>query len=78
MKNIPWTILMLTLAFAACSGSSADKDAATKAAKVAVEATYTAELVRCVDKATTLAESKACRAQVDAKFGVDGGSDAGR
>lgn len=39
------------------------------------EALYTSALVRCVDKATTLAESKACRADVDKQFGVthDGG-----
>jgi hypothetical protein len=34
------------------------------------EAAYTAEQLRCVDLATTLAESKACRKQVDEKWGV--------
>jgi hypothetical protein len=34
------------------------------------EAAYTAEQLRCVDVATTLAESKACRKQVDEKWGV--------
>ncbi len=42
------------------------------------EADYTARLMRCVDKAETLAESKSCRAGVDTKLGVnqkkDGGS----
>jgi hypothetical protein len=37
------------------------------------EVTYTAALLRCVDKSETLAESKACRSLVDAQFGVDGG-----
>lgn len=32
--------------------------------------TYTAAQIRCVDKATTLAESKACRRAVDAEYGV--------
>ena len=34
------------------------------------EAAYTAEQLRCVDLATTLAESKACRAKVDERWGV--------
>ena len=51
-------------------------DCAGKAVPVATETAYTAELLRCVDKATTLAESKACRAHVDEVFGVkDGGVD---
>jgi hypothetical protein len=32
--------------------------------------TYTAAQLRCVDKATTLAESKACRRAVDAEYGI--------
>ncbi len=38
------------------------------------ESLYSGALLRCVDKSETLAESKACRAQVNAQFGVDGGS----
>lgn len=38
------------------------------------EATYTGALLRCVDRSATLAESKACRALVDAQYGVDGGA----
>ncbi len=34
------------------------------------EARYTTELVRCVDKATTLAESKECRRQADYRWGI--------
>ncbi len=39
------------------------------------ESDYTARLLRCVDKAETLSESKACRASVDKDLGVnkDGG-----
>lgn len=36
----------------------------------AAESSYTAELVRCVDDAKTLTESKACRQRVDAKWGI--------
>lgn len=34
------------------------------------EAAYTAELLRCVDKAATLAASRACRAEVNQRWGV--------
>ena len=37
------------------------------------ELAYRAALLRCVDKARTLAESKACRRGVDAEFLTDGG-----
>ena len=45
----------------------------------AAEATYTADLLRCVDKAETLAESRACRRHVDGNYGItqttsDGGA----
>lgn len=43
-------------------------------AKTAAESAYGASLLRCVDEAKTLAESKACRAAVDARWGVDGGA----
>lgn len=41
------------------------------------EATYTAEHLRCVDKSATLAESRACRAGVDMRWGIvrDAGGD---
>ncbi len=43
--------------------------------KEGAEAAYTAALVRCVDKAETLAESRACRASVDSSWGIkDGGT----
>lgn len=44
------------------------------AAKTTAEATYGASLLRCVDEAHSLAESKACRAKVDAAWGIDGGA----
>jgi len=34
------------------------------------EALYTARLLRCVDAASTLAESQACRQQVDYECGI--------
>lgn len=37
----------------------------------ATEAAYTADLLHCVEKATTLKESKACRAEVDRKWNID-------
>ncbi len=52
--------------FAHCIGCKSP----TTSAQAAAEGAYGAELVRCVDAATTLAESKACRATVDAKWGV--------
>lgn len=40
----------------------------------AAESSYTAQQLQCVDRATTLAESKACRAEVDRAWHVvDGG-----
>lgn len=60
MKALALTLILI--------GCSSQQTAATT-----VESAYTAELVRCVDKAKTLAESKACRAEVDKAFGVDGG-----
>jgi hypothetical protein len=38
------------------------------------DAVYAAQQLACVDKAATLAESKACRAKVDADWKVDGGN----
>ena len=47
------------------------------AKKDAAEVTYDGQLIACVDRAQTLAESKACRAAVDEKWGITR-SDAGR
>lgn len=41
-----------------------------KAPSTAAEAAYGAALLKCVDDAKTLADSKACRARVDAEWGV--------
>lgn len=38
--------------------------------QAAAEGAYTAELVACVEEAKTLAESKACRAEVNKRWGV--------
>ncbi len=40
------------------------------AQQVAAEAAYQGALLRCVDDARTLSESKACRAKVDAEWGI--------
>lgn len=61
--------LILLSLLVACSNC-----ADAKPAPIAAESAYTAELLRCVDKATTLAESKSCRKNVDSAFGVDGGA----
>lgn len=57
-------VLFVARTAAGCSGPAA----------AGAEAAYGASLLRCVDEAKTLAESKACRAAVDARWGVDGGA----
>jgi hypothetical protein len=52
------------VAIGACSGKP------PTAAQVAAEGAYGAALLQCVDQAKTLADSKACRAKVDAQYGV--------
>lgn len=42
----------------------------SQTASTAAEAAYGAALLKCVDDAKTLAESKACRARVDAEWNV--------
>jgi hypothetical protein len=50
-----------------------------QAKEASAEAAYTLELTRCVDKANTLAESKACRRRVNEQWGiVETVRDAGR
>jgi len=44
--------------------------ACREAAEPTAEVAYGAALLRCVDKATTLAESKACRAKVDEEWHI--------
>ncbi len=64
-------ILVMTavvLTFSYCTGGCRGDGASDE------ELAYRAALLRCVDKATTLAESKACRKQADATFGVDSGA----
>ena len=61
-------ILALSLA---CGLASATAHAAcTPRTPAQAEAAYTAELLRCVDRAETLAQSRACRAEVDRRWGV--------
>ncbi|MBX3202324.1 MAG: hypothetical protein KF894_29620 [Labilithrix sp.] len=66
------------LAFAGIVGHASCTPPAS-AQQAAAEAAYGAALLRCVDEAGTLAESKACRARVDAEWGItqtasDGGA----
>lgn len=51
---------VLLLAVAHCSGCVSG----------GAEAAYTAAQLRCVDQAQTLAESRACRAEVDRQWGL--------
>lgn len=64
MKHIAITV---ALVLASCAKS--------QPAKVAAEAAYTEQLLDCVDKSETAVESRACRAQVNARWGIlpDGG-----
>ncbi len=40
----------------------------------AAESTYLAQQLACVDRSATLEQSRACRADVRARWGVDGGA----
>ncbi len=51
----------------ACSATPREKAAAA-------DATYAADMLKCVDGATTLEASKACRAKVREQWHVDGGT----
>jgi hypothetical protein len=83
MNSVRETIVagcLLVLLFgivAHCAGCS--PAAKPTPAQVAAEASYGAALLACVEQATTLAESKACRATVDAAWNVvQTGKDGGR
>jgi hypothetical protein len=58
-------VLLAALGMCGCSSESKAR---------AAEATYLGEHLRCVEEADTLAESKACRRGVDARWHVDGGA----
>lgn len=58
----------MILALHLCTGCKGPEP--KTAEQAAAEAGYGAALLDCVDKSTTLAESKACRARVDAAWGV--------
>jgi hypothetical protein len=49
-----------------------------EAIEVAHETAYTAELLRCVDKAETLTESRACRRATDERWGIVEPKDGGK
>lgn len=63
-KNISIALCLWALLFA-CQKQSAPTEA-----QAATEAAYGAALLKCVDEANTLAESKACRAKVDKAWGI--------
>jgi hypothetical protein len=63
-RSVAWA--MITLAVAGCRLSQRE----TEAAQDAAEHSYGGALLKCVDDAQTLAESKACRARVDREWGV--------
>jgi len=52
---------LVLLAFVGCSG-------------LTLEDRYRLDTLACVDHASTLADSRACRAKTDVKYGVDGGA----
>lgn len=67
------SVAIVSLFIAACGPSKPTP------AQVAAEGAYGAALLKCVDDAKTLPESKACRARVDAQFGVvQSGKDGGQ
>lgn len=60
-KHVGLGAIIIAAALSACDAISGCSSA---------EARYQAALVLCVEQAKTLAESKACRRQVDLEFGV--------
>lgn len=73
MKLTAHALFLFALAFvcARCKPSQLGASAA--------ESAYTGQLLRCVDQATSLAESRACRQRVDKEWGItevatDGGA----
>ena len=64
MRALAVSALAVALLAGACEALAGCKPAAS------AEAAYTGELLRCVDKAETLAESRACRAEVDKRWKV--------
>lgn len=67
-RTVALVLCLYALGFTVTEGCSTPPTKTQK--EVAAEGAYGAELARCVDAAKTLAESKACRARVDAEWGV--------
>jgi hypothetical protein len=63
-----WAALALMALVAACAAAATPEQKA-----VAADATFLGDMLKCVDDATTLAESKACRAKVRQTWHVDAG-----
>lgn len=53
-----------------CLVGACSREVPPTAAQAAAEGAYGAALLRCVDDAKTLAESKACRARVNAQWQI--------
>jgi hypothetical protein len=68
-RTIPFALTLFALGWTLhfCTDC---KPSPTTSAQAAAEGAYGAALLKCVDDAKTLAESKACRARVDAEWGV--------
>lgn len=62
--NVSSAALLLCAAFELACVRPASSESA------AAEAGYTAELMACVKQANTKAESRACRAEVDRRWGI--------
>lgn len=62
------TIILFASMLAACSSQTAS----TKSTEA--DMAYATELTNCTKNSKTLAESKACEAQVDIRWHVDGGA----
>lgn len=66
--------IVLCIALAIFLGGPILALAGCSAAHTTADAAYTAAQLDCVQKSQTLAESKACRAKVDQKWGISDSS----
>jgi hypothetical protein len=65
-ESCAFTLMLMACAFAFANFAQCQPRHVETAAEIA----YGAALMRCVDEAKTLAESKSCRARVDAEWGI--------
>jgi hypothetical protein len=71
-KSIPVVLFLCALAYWVfrCMGCKPAADPSALPRFCTSEELYTAELVRCVDRAETLAQSQQCRSAVDYRCGI--------